>query len=61
MITSLSVSSLITAIEHNFKIDKSKQILLISGGEVLDDYTQKLYRLSAGRVIYTNFQKEKII
>jgi hypothetical protein len=45
-----SVGTLVNAIEAYFKIAKNKQILLISGGEVLDDLQQKLYRLSAGRV-----------
>jgi hypothetical protein len=44
-----SVGSLISAIEAHFKIEKTKQILLIGGGEVLEDGQQKLYRLSAGR------------
>ena len=45
-----SVGLLANAIEHHFSIEKQKQILLISGGEILNDNTQKLYRLSAGRV-----------
>ena len=43
------VGSLSAAIEHYFNIEKHRQILLISGGEILSDHTQKLYRLSAGR------------
>lgn len=42
------IGSLANAIETAFKIQKPNQILLIGGGEVLDDYKQKLYRLSAG-------------
>ena len=53
------VGSLVTAIEHYFNIDKQKQILLISGGEILADYTQKLYRLSAGRVSTRYIKKKK--
>ncbi len=53
------VGSLVTAIEHYFNIDRQKQILLISGGEILADYTQKLYRLSAGRVSTRYIKKKK--
>ncbi len=44
------VGTLASAIEQQYNISKLKQILLISGGEILDDNEQKLYRLSAGRV-----------
>jgi hypothetical protein len=46
----ISVGSLSAAIEHQFNIARVKQVLIISGGEVLNDNEQKLYRLSAGRV-----------
>lgn len=45
-----NVGSLSMKIESQFKIDKSKQILLISGGEVLDDYQRKFYGFGFGCV-----------
>lgn len=45
-----NVGSLVNKIESQFKIDKSKQILLISGGEVLDDYQRKFYGYGFGCV-----------
>jgi hypothetical protein len=39
---------LATAIEQQFRIEKSKQILLIGGGEVLDDYQRKFFGLGFG-------------
>ncbi|CAF0759074.1 unnamed protein product [Brachionus calyciflorus] len=43
-----NVGSLATAIERQFKLEKSKQILLISGGEVLDDYQRKFFGFGFG-------------
>nr|AWV66629.1 RB1-inducible coiled-coil protein 1 [Brachionus rotundiformis] len=43
-----NVGSLATVIEKQFKIEKSKQIMLISGGEVLDDHQRKFYGFGFG-------------
>ena len=43
-----NVGLLVSAIERQFCIEKSKQILLISGGEVLDDYQRKFYGFGFG-------------
>nr|AWV66677.1 RB1-inducible coiled-coil protein 1 [Brachionus koreanus] len=43
-----NVGSLASVIEKQFKIDKNKQIMLISGGEVLDDYQRKFYGFGFG-------------
>ncbi len=37
-----------TAVEKQFKIEKSKQILLVSGGEVLEDAQRKFYGVGFG-------------
>ena len=43
-----NVGSLASAIEKQFRIEKSKQILLVSGGEVLEDYQRKFYGFGFG-------------
>jgi hypothetical protein len=45
------IGSLSLAIEKSFQVQLKNQVLLISGGEILNDPNQKLYHLSAGRVI----------
>ena len=45
-----NVGSLANKIESQFKIEKAKQILLISGGEVLDDFSRKFYGYGFGCV-----------
>ena len=42
------MGSLATAIEKEFRIERSRQILLISGGEVLEDYQRKFYGFGFG-------------
>lgn len=45
-----NVGALANQIESQFKIEKNKQILLISGGEVLDDQQRKFYGFGFGCV-----------
>lgn len=45
-----NVGALASQIEAQFRIEKPKQILLISGGEVLDDYQCKFYGRGFGCV-----------
>ena len=48
-----NVGSLVSAIEKQFRIEKTKQILLVSGGEVLEDHQRKFFGFGFGCVSFS--------